>query len=87
MGSLLSGAQPQMSASMAGADAVQQQQQQVIARIRAASQPIQQLAQDFPEIADDMQQVLQILLNAGVKAAQVASTQTASSIAVPTAGA
>lgn len=87
MGAMLSGAQPQMGAGMAGADAQQQQLQQTMGRIRDLAEQIKQLGADFPMLADDVQQIQQLLKQMVVKAAQVAPVQTASSLGVPGGGA
>ena len=87
MGALLGGAGQQMSAAGAGADAQQQQLQQTMGRIRDLAEQIKQLGADFPVLADDVQQIQQLLKQMVVKAAQVGSTQTASSLAVPGGGA
>jgi hypothetical protein len=55
-------------------------------RIRDLAEQAKQLAADFPVLADDMQQVQQLLKQAVVKAAQVGPAQTASSLAVPGGG-
>lgn len=86
MGSLLGGAQPPMSAAGAGADAQQQQLQQTMGRIRDLAEQVKQLGADFPVLADDTQQIQQLLKQMVVKAAQVAPAQTASGLAVPGGG-
>ena len=86
MGAMLGGAQPQMSAGGAGADAQQQQLQQTMGQIRDFAEQVKQLGANNPVLADDVQQIQQILKNMVVKAAQVGQTQTASSLAVPGGG-
>jgi len=86
MGAMLGGAAPPMSPAGAGADAQQQQLTQTMGRIRDLAEQVKQLGADFPVLADDVQQIQQILKTMVVKSAQVAPTQTASSLAVPGGG-
>lgn len=85
MGAMLGGAQPPNPAG-AGADAQQQQLQQTMGRIRDLAEQVKQLGADMPVLADDVQQVQQILKQMVIKSAQIGTTQTASSLGVPGAG-
>lgn len=70
----------------AGADAQQAQLQQVAGQVRAIGDQIQQLISGNPMLAQDGQQISQILKGMIIKVAQAAPQQTMSGAAVPGAG-
>lgn len=80
IGSLLSGAQ---GGPPPGAD---QMLQQTMGQIREVGQMVQQLEAQFPALAEEAQQIAQLLKAMVIKAAQQGSAQTASGMAVPGAG-
>lgn len=70
-------------AAAAGMDAAQQQNMQMIEGIRNLGEAAKQLALTSPLIADEAQQIQQLLKQMVVKVASTAPVQTASSQAVP----
>lgn len=81
IGSLLSGAgggQP-----MGGAD---QALQQVMGKIRGVGEQVKGLEAEYPQVAEEAQQISQLLKAMVIKVAQQGSAQTASGMAVPGGG-
>lgn len=70
----------------ANAEAIQAQLQQTVQQIRQLGDLVQQIAASNPQLAQDAQQISQILKGMVVKAAQQAPAQTPSGLAVPGAG-
>lgn len=70
----------------ANAEAVQAQLQQMVQQIRQVGDLVQQIAASNPQLAQDAQQITQILKGMVVKSAQQAPAQTPSGLAVPGAG-
>ena len=71
----------------AGANAQQQQLQQLAGQVRQIGDMLSQLASQAPMVAQDVQQIGQILKGMIIKVAQAAPAQTPSSMAVPGGGA
>lgn len=71
-------------APAAGMDAVNQQLEATIMQIRQLGESVKQLAATNPLVADEAQQIQQLLKMMVVKSAQTAPVQTVSSEAVPT---
>lgn len=82
VGSMLANAPPQNAAG-AGPDARNQQLEATMGTIRDLGEQVKQLAAANPMIADEAQQIQQLLKQMVVKAAQPAPVQTGSSLAVP----
>jgi methyl-accepting chemotaxis protein len=70
----------------ANAEAVQAQLQAMVQQIRQVGDLVQQIAASNPQLAQDAQQITQILKGMVVKSAQQAPAQTPSGLAVPGAG-
>lgn len=85
MSSMLASAQPP-GAAAAGADAQRQQLEGVMGRIRDLGEQVKQLAAENPSVADEAQQIQQLLKQMVIKSAQLVPTQTASGAAVPGGG-
>ena len=92
IGSLLAGRQGVPAAegapgpTAAGLDAQQAQLTATNGKIRDLGEAVKQLAADTPTIVDEAQQIQQLLKQMVVKAAQIAPTQTASSMMIPGGG-
>jgi hypothetical protein len=78
------GADPTQAA--AGADAARLQLEQTMGQIRQIGEAVKQIAAGNPLVADEAQQIQQLLKQMVVKSASVSPMQTMSSAAVPTAG-
>ena len=88
VGSMLASAPPAPAAGGPGAgmDAARQQLEATMGRIRDFGEQIKQLAAENPAVADEAQQIQQLLKQMVVKSAQIAPVQTMSSMAVPGGG-
>ena len=80
------GQQPPAQNAAAGMDAQNQQLMATMQNIRALGEAVKQLAAENPMVADEANQIQQLLKQIVVKSASVAPVQTMSSEAVPMGG-
>lgn len=87
VGPMLANGPQSPAAQAAGMDAQRQQLEATMGRIRDLGELVKQLAAEIPTVADEAQQIQQLLKQMVVKAAQQTPMQTMSGAAVPGAGA